>query len=280
DISPFHKFTISNGLRVVNFSLERPAFYLVRRGTVSESLDRGLREQALDLGVNIHFSEIIPKKDADIIATGPNPKKIFVVAKGISFQTKMEDLVAIFLGDKVAYKGYSYLLVADGHGCMCTVIFDKFEKIDSYLRKTKKIFSEIADLDVKKPRKIAGVGSFSVNAVLEKEGRLYVGEAAGLQDLLWGFGIKKALISGYLAAKSLIEKKDYQKIARDYFKDKLKASLVNRFLWEYFGFHDYSFILNVLENADDPLEFLFSFHNFNFLQRMLYPLASYHVKKN
>ncbi|KXA90449.1 hypothetical protein AKJ62_00715, partial [candidate division MSBL1 archaeon SCGC-AAA259D14] len=30
DISPFHKFTISNGLRVVNFSLERPAFYLVR----------------------------------------------------------------------------------------------------------------------------------------------------------------------------------------------------------------------------------------------------------
>ncbi|KXA96661.1 hypothetical protein AKJ37_04725, partial [candidate division MSBL1 archaeon SCGC-AAA259I09] len=57
DISPFRKFTISNGLRVVNFSLERPAFYLVRRGTVSEGLDRGLKEQALDLGVDIHFSE-------------------------------------------------------------------------------------------------------------------------------------------------------------------------------------------------------------------------------
>lgn len=279
DLTPFNKLTVSNGSREANFSLEKPAFYLVRRGPVSESLDRGLKEQALNLGVDIHFEETFPEKKADIVATGPNPKKIFAVAKGVSFQTKMEDVVAIVLGNKVAYKGYSYLLVANGHGCMCTVIFDKFEKIDSYLRKTKKIFSEMVDLDVKKPRKIAGVGSFSVNSVLEKEGRLYVGEAAGLQDFLWGFGIKKALASGYLAAKSLIEKKDYQKIARDYFKDKFKASLVNRFLWEYFGFHDYSFILNVLENADDPLEFLFSFHNFNFFQRVLYPLASYHVKK-
>ncbi|KXA90001.1 hypothetical protein AKJ62_01965 [candidate division MSBL1 archaeon SCGC-AAA259D14] len=265
-------------MRVVNFSLERPAFYLVRRGIVSEGLDRGLKEQALDLGVDIHFSEIIPKKGADIIATGPLPEKTPAIVKGIGFQTEMKDFAFIIFNDDVAYKGYSYLLVADGYGCMCTVVFDKFEKIDSYLRKTRKIFSEMVDLDVKKPRKIAGVGSFSVNGVLEKEGRLYVGEAAGLQDLLWGFGIKKALASGYLAAKSLIEKKDYQKIAKNYFKDKLKASLVNRFLWEHFGFHDYSFILNVLENADDPLEFLFSFHNFNFLQRALYPFALQYAK--
>ncbi|KXA98706.1 hypothetical protein AKJ41_06365 [candidate division MSBL1 archaeon SCGC-AAA259O05] len=258
----------------IHYPQEEKVYYV--SGKVREGPEL---KQALNLGVDIHFEETFPEKKADIVATGPNPKKIFAVAKGVSFQTKMEDVVAIVLGNKVAYKGYSYLLVANGHGCMCTVIFDKFEKIDSYLRKTKKIFSEMVDLDVKKPRKIAGVGSFSVNSVFEKEGRLYVGEAAGLQDFLWGFGIKKALASGYLAAKSLIEKKDYQKIARDYFKDKFKASLVNRFLWEYFGFHDYSFILNVLENADDPLEFLFSFHNFNFFQRMLYPLASYHVKK-
>lgn len=106
----------------------------------------------------------------------------------------MEDLVAIFLDDKVAYKGYSYLLVANGHSCMCTVIFDRFEKIDGYLRKTKKIFSEMVDLDVKKPRKIAGGGYFSVNSVLERGSELYVGEAAGLQDFLWGFWDKKGAL--------------------------------------------------------------------------------------
>jgi len=279
DFSPFSELTISNVSREVSFSFEKPAFYLVRRGPVSGSLDKGLLEQSLDSGVDIHFDESIPEEDADIVATGPNPKKTPAIVRGICFYTNIDDIAIIIFNNDTAYKGYSYLLVSDGYGCMCTVTFEKFERVDRCFKETKKAFFHMVNLDVENCRKIAGIGSFSVNGVFEKDGRLYVGEAAGLQDFLWGFGIKRALTSGYLAAKSLIEEKDYREIARDYFKNKLKASLVNRFLWESLGTKDYSLILDVLENTSNPLNFLFSFHNFNLLQRSLYPLALQYVKR-
>ena len=39
--------------------------------------------------------------------------------------------------------------------------------------------------------------------------KLLVGEAAGFQDLFLGFGMKYAFLSGYIAAKSIIEEKNY-----------------------------------------------------------------------
>jgi flavin-dependent dehydrogenase len=39
--------------------------------------------------------------------------------------------------------------------------------------------------------------------------QLYVGEAAGLQDLLWRFDIRSSIISGFLAAKAIINNEDY-----------------------------------------------------------------------
>ncbi|KXA93948.1 hypothetical protein AKJ40_00215 [candidate division MSBL1 archaeon SCGC-AAA259M10] len=274
NFSPFHELTVSNGSRTVSFSLEKPAFYLVKRGSVSGSLDRGLEKQALDLGVDIHFGETIPEGEASIVATGPTPEKAIAIVKGSRFSTEMEDTAVAVLGDRIAYKGYSYLLVRDGYGCMCSVVFDELEKVAACFRRTKKIFSDLADLDIRNPQRVGGIGNFSAGGTFERDGRLYVGEAAGIQDFLWGFGIKNAIISGFLAAKCLIENENYEKIAREYFEDKLKASLTNRFLWETFCFKDYSFILDVLGCTDDITKLFFSFHNFNFLQRALYPFAS------
>ncbi len=44
------------------FHVKRPAFYLVNRGKDETSLDHGLKEQALDNGVNIRFGETTPLK--------------------------------------------------------------------------------------------------------------------------------------------------------------------------------------------------------------------------
>ena len=137
----------------------------------------------------------------------------------------------------------------------------------------------MVDLDVQNSKNVGGVLCFSNRNTFQKEKRVYVGEAAGLQDLLWGFGIRSAITSGFLAAKSIIDNEDYEKAARKYFGKKLKASLVNRFLWEIFSIHNYSLIVNRIYNAKDPLKFLHSFHNFNFLQKLTYPLALKYMRK-
>lgn len=89
---PFSKFTIYNGNKKLDFSCKKSAFYLVKRGSVTGSLDQGLKEQALNYGVHIHFNKTIPGSEADIIATCPHPHGKFAAARGIVFKTDAEDM--------------------------------------------------------------------------------------------------------------------------------------------------------------------------------------------
>jgi flavin-dependent dehydrogenase len=116
---------------------------------------------------------------------------------------------------------------------------------------------------------------------LKNENKMLVGETGGFQDLLWGFGIKNAVKSGFIAAKCILEGddcKDYYRNAGEYFKPNLNASVVNRFFWEKFASNNYSFMLNRIHNAEDPLKYLHSFHNFNLVQRLIYPFAIFYMK--
>lgn len=277
--NPFLELRIFNESKIWNFKCKRPAFYLVKRGSKEETLDTALKNQALDLGVNVHFNEIIPENEADIIATGPIKDKIYAAAKGITFNTFSQNMAVGIVNNNAALTGYSYLLIADGQGCMATVLFNNFNNINSYFKQTKKIFNNKFDLNLKETGKMGGIGSFSYENIFRRGKSLYVGEAAGLQDFLWGFGIKSAVTSGYLAAKSIINGKDYQKCAERIFKDKLKAGMVNRYLWERFCFLDYSFIVNRIHKADDHLKFLNYFYNVNFIHKMIYPFAWKYLKK-
>ena len=276
---PFLKLKIFNKSKIWDFRCKRPAFYLVRRGSKEETLDTALKSQALDLGVNIHFNEIIPENEADIIATGPIKDKIYAAAKGITFRTSSQNTAVGLVNNNAALNGYSYLLIVDGQGCMATVLFNNFNNIGSYFEQTKKIFNNKFDLDLEETGNMGGVGAFSSKNVFKRGNNLYVGESAGLQDFLWGFGIKSAVTSGYLAAKSIIDGKDYQKCAEGFFKDKLKAGMVNRYLWERFCFLDYSFIINRIHKADDHIKFLNYFYNINFIHKMIYPFAKGYLKK-
>lgn len=277
DYTPFKKLTLRNREKFWDFYLDRPAFYLVRRGTMSGSLDHGIKEQALDLGVNIEFGVNIPEEEADIVATGPITGEKFAAASAIVFETNMDNVALALVDNATAIKGYSYLLVADGHGTLSTVLFDDFQHLNDCFKKTQKVFNEITDLDVQNPCKSGGIGSFSNQNVYQRDKTLYVGESAGLQDLLWGFGIRSAIKSGYLAAKSIINKENYDQTANEQFRSRLKSSMVNRFFWEVT--EDQSWIVNRIHHANDPLKYLRSFHNFNLLQRLFYPFARYYLKK-
>lgn len=277
---PFNDLRITNGQQNWDFSCKKPAFYILKRGTDENSLDQGLKNQALDNGVNIRFDETAPVSDMDIIATGGDPRFKFAVGKGISFETEHENIAVGLVNNYHALKGYSYLLVSNGFGCIATTLFGGFQDINKYFKRTLDEFLTNFDLNIKNPNKFSGYGSFS-NSIIKKEDQILIGEIAGFQDLLWGFGTRNAIKSGFIASKSILdgnEYKDYYKIAENYFRPKLNSGIVNRFIWEKFASNNYSFILNRIHNSNDPLKYLNSFHNFNFLQKLTYPLALSYMK--
>lgn len=279
DHHPFKNLNISNGDKVWDFNFKKPAFYLVNRGKIPGSLDCGLKEQALDAGADIHFNHTISEKNANIVATGPDATQKFAAAQGIVFKTDLKDMAMGLVNHETSVKGYSYLLVTDGQATLATVLFDGFDDLNHCFKKTQKVFSTLVPLDIKDPQKMGGIGSFSLKKPCRINGQLYAGEATGLQDLLWGFGIKFAMESGFLAARSIIEHEDYEKAFHIHFHEKLKASAVNRFLWEKLGTNNFSFIMNQIHNSRDPLKRLNWMHEFNIFHKMLYPFAIRYIRK-
>ncbi len=275
DFKPFKELTITNTHEKWDFSCRRPAFYLVKRGPHLESLDHGLKEQALDKGVNIIFRETASPQDADIIATGPDHKCKFAVARGLTFKTEHENLAVGLVNNYHAFNGYSYLLISEGYGCIATVLFKGFMDLNTYFHRTLDELSNTFKVNLDEPRKFTSFGSFS-KKILKKDNKIRVGESAGFQDFLWGFGIRSAVKSGFIAAKTIAEGKypeDYYNTVENYFKPRLNAGVVNRFLWEKFADRDYSIIVKQIHRSEDPLKYLHSFHNFNLLQKLIYPFA-------
>jgi flavin-dependent dehydrogenase len=82
--------------------------------------------------------------------------------------------------------------------------------------------------------------------------------------------MRYAITSGYLAAKSIISKKDYKKIVEKKFKNKIRAGFVNRYIFEKIIDKDSSIIINKLDYLKKNL---YSFYNYNLRQRIFYPLA-------
>ncbi len=216
------------------------------------------------------------KRDADIIATGPFMTGVPGVVKGIIFKTDMQDIAIVLFNNKVAPYAYSYLSVIKGYGCMCAFVMRDLNKIGECFERTKQMFNSIKAINIEEPQAVGGVGSFSLKGTFKKGKSLTVGEAAGLQDFLWGFGMRYALVSGYLAAQSIIHGWDYPKIAKKHYSHKLKASVVNRFLWEHLGRNDYSFILKNIEFVTNNL---YTIHNYHLFQRILYPVALFNLRK-
>jgi len=274
DCSPFSELKLSDGQKLSKeFNFNRPLFYLVKRGVMPGSLDDGLKQQALKAGVQIHFNHSIPPNEADIIATGPETRKIVAIDKGIIFQTDLPDMAIGLVNDKAAYKGYSYLLITGGYACICTVLFDQFNRIDDCFQYTIEKFKSLVNLNIQDPKRVGGLGHFSLNQRFSEHGKLFVGEAAGLQDLLWGFGIRSAVLSGHLAAKSIIEGTDYQSLASQAFQHKMKATVVLRYLYEKLSRFGYGFLVNTTHSRADVREFLRKSHRYTWIHQSIFPLA-------
>ncbi len=247
----------------------RPIFYLVKRGPLQGTLDAGLKEQALAAGVEIIFNRRFDGPDevtgSTIIATGP--KGVDMAALGVTFETNAEDRAIVAFGDDVAPKGYSYLLIHKGYGTLATVLFGGYRKGSECFENMLRFYGERVHIDMKHEQRFTSYGNFFISDTLVQDRRLYIGEAAGFQDFLWGFGMRYAVMSGYWAARSLIDGTDYDMLWKRELKPALETSLVNRYLFERAGNAGYRYLTGRFAGGN-PCGFLRKHYNYSFLKHL------------
>lgn len=277
--TPFKEVTLTDGKNSFQRKSSEPLFYLVKRGPFSDSLDTALCKQAADAGVKIHYRSKYNAEDADIVATGPLRRSLIAADKGIVFPIDHPNVAVGIFNDKFAYQGYSYLLISEGYGCLCSVVFNDFHRLNSCFENTLEIARKMYSINMDHAVPVGGVGGFSLHQPKQIGKACLVGEAAGLQDLLWGFGIRTALTSGFLAAESILEHKDYSALVEEKLTPFLKASMVNRYLWETIKL-DSKPMIPMMMRLPFPLKSSFSFlYNFSIFHKLLYPFAERYLNR-
>ncbi len=237
-----------------------PFLYLVRRGPGPGTLDTGLKETAVQCGVELRLGERENSSAGGPAIRAHGPRGCDAVAVGYVFHTDMPDGVFGALSDLLAPKGYAYLLIHRGEGTVAACLFDEFAREKQYLERTLDFFDRRVGLRMTAPRRFGGTGQFRLARSACKEGVLLAGEAAGFQDALWGFGIRYALLSGCLAARALLSGADYDRLWKRRFGGLQRTSVVNRFFFARMGHPGYRWLMRALSRAPDPREWLRRFY--------------------
>ncbi len=128
-------------------------------------------------------------------------------------------------------------------------------------------------LEPEQPRILTGHIDFSLDKRIKNGDRLLVGENAGFQDFLFGFGMRFAFLSGYLAARSIIENIDYKVLIEKELSSWLKSSLVNRYLFEKFGNRGYRILIRRLEKTSDIYRFMRNWYGWRPYKSLIMPFA-------
>ena len=85
--------------------------------------------------------------------------------------------------------------------------------------------------------------------------------------------MRYAITSGFLAARSIIENKNYKNLVNKNLSRRLKTSIVNRYLAEKIGDIFYNYLINQAKENKDWLKFLHDNYNSTFYKRIIYPFA-------
>ncbi len=246
DHTPYREMLIFDPSgREHTFRSPEPFFYLVRRGPQAGMLDASLKQQSLSLGVDIRFGDPchhLPK--GGIAAQGPRGAD--AIAVGYVFDTDTADGAFGAVSDRLAPKGYSYLLIHKGRGTLAAAIFEDYHNEKVYLQRTLEFFTEKLGVKLKNEHRFGGTGNFLAPRSARHGKVLLGGEAAGFQDALWGFGMRYAMLSGHLAATAILRRspREYDSLWQSRFGGQLRASIVNRFLYEKLGDSGYSALLS------------------------------------
>jgi flavin-dependent dehydrogenase len=263
--------------KITNPSSDRVAYRIVERGTSEHTIDQGFKQMALEAGAKIHYNSRVKEEDCTIIACGP--KGTSAVAYGEIFHTSHPNHISFQLNDKLAPGSYSYMIVVDGVGLICTCLWRKQKKSERFLNETIAWYqNKYPNIDMKPVKRVGGKGDFTINRNYKQGGRYYVGESGGLQDFMWGFGMRMAVWSGTLAAKDILGECDYETEVRNKLMPYVKTSVVNRWLMNRVGDRTFKLMCNNWMRSQkkhgDGLIWISKLFRPTLLKRILYPIVS------
>jgi flavin-dependent dehydrogenase len=255
-----------------------PFGYFIRRGPQSETsqgdqtLDRGLLAQARKLGVDVRFNSRLKPEDADIVATGPAAPD--GLAREMTWHTSDAERVEVYFNHHLAPGGYSYLFILDGLATFGCAIVADFKKIDEYFEHSLAAAQRANPFTIPRETRTGySYMNFHLKNSATKGGARWVGEAAGFQDYLFGLGIRYALTSGWLAAQSILQQRDFDELWTRELAGKQKTSLVNRFLYEAGGNTGLSVFVWQAARAKDFHRYLAGWHAQTWWKSLLSPVV-------
>ena len=236
----------SPDFNAVRMRAKKPFFYLVERGG-KESIEYSLKEQALLQGVKFKFKSAGRAHIVSFGARKPKAMGLSTIYENVDYK----DCVIGILSDKMSPKGYFYIIVWDNRATVCTTStdIDKFGTLNVLHKKNLKckICSDLLQ-DSKIKSSFSGFANFNIPKTAISRGKIYTSEAAGFQDYLLGFGMKYAFLSGYYAAKSIIEKTSYDRLWKQSFENEMKKTALIRYFINKNGDRAYEEIIKNLKN--------------------------------
>lgn len=252
-----------------------PFYYLVSRGPGPGTLDHSLKEQALAAGAEIRFGEIVrDPPGGSIVAWGPHHAD--AVAVGYLFETDLADGGFAVLDDRLSPGGYAYLLVHAGQATLATCLFQDFRNHAVYLHRAGEYFHQKLGFSMRNARRFSGVGNLYCAPPATSEQVFWAGEAAGLQDALWGFGIRFAILSGSHGAACSARDASPHRLHRMWRRTvgrQVRASVVNRYFFERLGKAGYGLLLRRLAQSPQPLRTLQRLYATSPFKRAVFPFV-------
>ena len=272
-IKPWYSLEIvSPSLKKCLKRSSRPLMYLVKRGPEAESIDHALQTQATDADIPITFRSKLKPHHADIIATGFKAPTFIV--NGISFSLEHPDKAIALLDDRLSFNIYSYFIVSD-HMAQIVAI-NPAQRKDHKVRfdLTVKRFEEILNYKIPTTgRRFTAPGSLYYSKNAQINNQFFIGEAAGFQDCLLGFGMIYAFKSGYHVARSIIENDDFDRRWQMDMLKPMKVSCNNRRLYERLSNTGYEKLVDILGSRNPFILKLLGGDDFQLILRRLYNQA-------
>lgn len=184
-----------------------PFAYFVRRGSGAGTLDDALQRQAREAGAVLSSPGSAPDR-VDVVATGP--RQADGVAREVVFSSDLTDTVAVLFDPRLTPSGYAYLFCLDGHATFGVAQVRGIAGLARAREGAWERFREVfGSFRVDRLHEGGQFMNFCVPAHLSgRDGCWYVGEAAGVQDYLFGLGNRLALRSARLVADGLMGRWD------------------------------------------------------------------------
>ena len=212
------------------------SYYLFMRGREEYTVDQQLYREAIDLGIRFHFGTKAPP-EVEIIATGPPRHEFNMLAAGFTFTAEGSNLdphtVIALLDNRVAPGGYLAITPGvDYHSIYSGSWIDlDFGRVLGLAEKAfeipwvREVLGRSRWVD-----KIHGTAYYARDpiATAVRDRSLQVGEAGGFQDAVAAYGFRYAVITGALAARSVVERLDYPTLLRSRFKDEFENAFAYR----------------------------------------------------